>query len=156
MKVNIKRTGRGAPARDGKLLMPIPKHILENFYHKIIQSMRQDDISRLVQNDCLIVLYGERMFYRKDLKEHTSNQVSSRLRELARLLQCLHKETEMKVSTLTQALHTSNFNVLLQCVKIVAGFDEESHSFEKGTVALRLGYDLEKCIAILKAEALKK
>jgi len=117
--------------------------------------MRQDDISRLVQNDCLVVLYGEMMFYRKELEEHTSNQVSSRLRELARLLQCLRKETEMKVSTLTQALHPSNFNVLLQCVKIVAGFDEESHSFEKGTVALRLGYALKKCIAILKAEALK-
>lgn len=88
MRNSTVKRGRGTSARDGKLLMPMPNHISEAFHHKIIQKMRQDDISRLVQNDSLIILYGERIFYRKDVEEHTGNQVSSRCRELSRLLQC--------------------------------------------------------------------
>ena len=135
MRNSTMKRERGTPASDDKLLMPMPNHIAGEFYKQIIQPMRQEDISRLVQNDSLIILYGERMFYRKDIEEHTSNQVSSRLREIGRLLQCLRRASEMKISTLTQALHPSNFNLLLECVREVAGFEADTHQFKEESLS---------------------
>ena len=125
------------------------------FYEKIILRMKRDDIFRLIQNDSLIILYGERSFYKKDLEEHTHNIVSCRMRELGRLLQCLRRNSEMKIASLTQALHPSNFNTVLQCVRELADFDEGTNNFQKGSVAMRLGHSLKKCAAILKSEAIK-
>ena len=61
----------------------------------------------------------------------------------------------MKISSITQALHPSNFDTILQCVREIAGFDEEKNSFKKGSVAMRLGYSMKKCASILKSEAIK-
>ena len=61
----------------------------------------------------------------------------------------------MKIAKLTKALHPSNFNTVLQCVKELADFDEGTNNFQKGSVAMRLGHSLKKCEAILKSEAIK-
>ena len=150
------KRGKGNHVREGKLLMPMPQNISESFYQKVIGKMRQDDITRLIQNDSLLVQFGERMFYRKDMDEHTPNQVSSRLRELGRLLKKIRVNSQMKISSIKQAIHPSNFNVLLQSVREVAEYDESTHKFGKGSVALRLGYSLKKCSAVLKADAHKQ
>ncbi|GFN91148.1 hypothetical protein, conserved [Plakobranchus ocellatus] len=62
----------------------------------------------------------------------------------------------MKVSTLTQALHPENFDIIIQSVRELAEFDEEQHHFKRRSLALRLGRSLKKCAFVLKAEAIKK
>ena len=64
-------------------------------------------------------------------------------------------ESEMKVSSLTEALDPTNFELLLSCVKILAEYDETSNQFQKGSLALRLGYSLKTCALILQSEAIK-
>ena len=155
MRNKSEHSSKGQPVKEGRLAMPIPKHLSQVFYEKIILRMKKDDIFRLIQNDSLIILFGERAFYSKDLEEHTPNTISCRLRELGRLLQCLRRKSEMKISSITQALHPSIFDTILQCVREIAGFDEEKNSFKKGSVAMRLGYSMKKCASILKSEAIK-
>jgi len=155
MRNKSEHSSKGQPVKEGRLAMPIPKHLSQVFYEKIILRMKKDYIFRLIQNDSLIILFGERAFYSKDLEEHTPNTISCRLRELGRLLQCLRRKSEMKISSITQALHPSIFDTILQCVREIAGFDEEKNSFKKGSVAMRLGYSMKKCASILKSEAIK-
>ena len=101
MRNDCAESKKGHPVKDGKLSMPVPKNVSHAFYEKIILRMKKDDIFRLIQNDSLIIWYGERSFYRKDLEEHTHNIVSCRMRELGRLLQCLRRNSEMKIASLT-------------------------------------------------------
>ena len=77
------------------------------------------------------------------------------MRELGRLLKTMRFESEMKVSSLTQMLDPTNFDLLLRCVKILAEYDETSKQFKKGSLALRLGYSLKTCALILQSEAIK-
>ena len=156
MRENPVKSAKGHAVKNGRLIMPVPKNVSTSFYEKVVMRMKQDDILRLIQNDHLIILYGERSFYRKDLEEHTHNIISCRMRELGRLLKCLREKSEMKIPSLTQALHPSNFDIVLQCVRHLADFDEGTNTFRKGSVAMRLGHSLKKCAAILKSEAIKK
>ena len=69
--------------------------------------MKKDNILRRFMNDDLILRFGERMYYKRDLEEHTADHISGRMRELARLVECLREDTQMRISSLTQALNVA-------------------------------------------------
>lgn len=77
-------------------------------------------------------------------------------RELGRLLKCLRDKSSMRISNLSQALHPSNFDLLVTCVRELAEYNDETHQFKKGTLVLKIRYSLKKCVSILKAEAIKR
>ena len=60
-----------------------------------------------------------------------------------------------RISTLIEALSAANFMVLLAAVRELCGYDETSHSFNKGSLAVKIGYALKHCNAILKSKAAK-
>ena len=79
--------------------------------------MNKDDIYRCIVSDSIILAFGERMYSRKDVDEHTPNQVSSRLHELGRLLKLLRQESNVHVKTISIAMEVVNFDLLVGCIK---------------------------------------
>lgn len=152
---------RGQCAAQARMLLPLPQGMTSVFFEKVILKMKDDDIRRLVQADSLILKYGERLFSRRDIEEHSSGQISGRLRELGRLLQLLRRHSvmkgrsEMKVATLARAIDPSNFDLLIACVKELGQFNHSTNMCKKGSLVLKLGYSLKKCSQILQAEAIK-
>jgi hypothetical protein len=154
-KADGKRMKRGQCALLGSMLFPVPHGTTPAFFEKVISKLRDDEISRLIQNDSLMLRYGERLFSRRDIEEHSYGQINGRLRELGRLCQLLRNASGMTVSSLTQAIDPINFDLLVAKVKELGQFSASSNMCGKGSLVLKLGYSLRKCNTILKAESIK-
>ena len=109
-------------------------------------------ISHLTFSVTLILSYGERLYSTTDIEEHTPNQVRGRIQDLKLLRQL----SQMKVSTLSASLDVGNFDILVQCVRELAEFDDSTHQFLNGSLALRVGYSLNKCSQMKKTQAIKE
>ena len=142
--------------KEGELLLPVPCDVSRGFYSNVLSRMNKDDIYRCIVSDSIILAFGERMYSRKDVDEHTPNQVSSRLRELGRLLKLLRQESNVHVKTISIAMEVVNFDLLVGCIKKLAEFDDSTHLFGKASLALRLGYSLKKCSHIKKSIAIRE
>ena len=51
-------------------------------------------------------------------------------------------------------IHPQHFNHVIRAVKEVAGFDEKTNTFEKPTLATKLGQSIQRVADIMEAEAL--
>ena len=147
---------RGEAARLGRLMLPIPLDVSASIYNTVLAKLRPDDISRIIKGDALILDYGRRLFEKRDVEEHAAGQINSKMREMARLLQVIRKQSKMTVTTLNAAIDASSFDVLVSSVKELASFDDSKHQFMKGSLAMRLGHALKKCSQIKKSEATKQ
>ncbi|XP_068679266.1 uncharacterized protein [Montipora foliosa] len=124
-------------------------------YKNVISSMRNDSISSIARRDQLITNFGAAIFEKVGIKN--ANYVSQRMRQLARLLQTLRLQNKRNDATLEEFIDTSMFDTLVDAVKELCRFDEESR-LEIGipSLALKLGHSLKKCAQVLKSSALRK
>ena len=136
------KLGRGTAYREGNLMLPIPKNVSKSLWQNVLLKMIDDPISRKVKNDSLIIAFGERMYHKRDVEEHTSSQISGRMRELARLVMDLQDQSNGNIKSLAEALLVKNFDTLVASVRSVAEYSDETHSFGKGSLALKLGYSI--------------
>lgn len=151
-----KQMKKGECSLMGRLLLPLPEGVSAAFFQKVIGKMKEDDISRIVRADSLILRYGERLFSRRDIEEHSSAQISCRLREMGRLCLLLRKKEGMRISTITQAIDPVHFDALVAAVRELGEFSTSTNMCKKGSLVLKLGYSLKKCSHILKAEGIKR
>ena len=49
-------------------------------------SMKKVDVKKIVLKDPVIMQYGERMFMKKDIQEHTPNNISSRMHIMGKFM----------------------------------------------------------------------
>ncbi|XP_070178264.1 uncharacterized protein [Littorina saxatilis] len=145
----------GECSKVGSYMLPIGKEKNSAFFQAVVGRMRDDAVMRVIANDSLIIKFGSRLFYKKDVEEHTRGNISSRLRELGRLVLELKAKSEMKVASLKQALDPIHFDLVIETVRAMAHFEEPSHAYKKGNLALKLGYSLKTCCKILVSEAIK-
>ena len=145
----------GECSKVGAYMLPIEEEKNSAFFQAVIGRLRDDAVRRVIENDSLIIKFGSRLFYKKDVEEHTGGNISSRLRELGRLVLDLKTKSEMKVASLKQALDPVHFDLVIETVRVMAHFEEPSHAYKKGNLALKLGYSLKNCCKILVSEAIK-
>lgn len=151
---NVKKLGvRGQAVRSGRLLLPVPDDVTTSFYGEVLNHMSNDDVTQVVKNDSLILLFGQRKWDRKDADEHTANTVSCKMRELGRLLLAC-RELGNKITSIDNCLKPGNFNSVINAVKHVAGFDEATRKYKTPTLAMSLGYSLKKCAKLLRTSGL--
>ena len=124
-------------------MVPVGQGKFSALFQDVLARMRDDSVSRIVKGDSLIIMFGERMFGRRDIEEHTRGHISSQLRELGRLMMLVRKKSHMKVTTLTSALDPSNFDLVIACVRELGNYQDCSHTFLKRTLALKIGYTLQ-------------
>ncbi len=119
---------------------------------KLLTVMKDDDISAAVRSDFCILQLAQ-SFYNKHGQDPTKyDYIRQKLREVGRLLLILRKE--FSVQTLEDAVRPANFNVVIQAVKRVSGFDDGKHSHQTPSLALKLGHSLNKICDIVHCRAL--
>ncbi|XP_063908932.1 uncharacterized protein LOC135126741 [Zophobas morio] len=94
---------------------------------EVFPTMRPDEISFTAKTDPLICAVARRY-----LKSHRDKQfrlvASRKMRQLASLL--IEIKKKIKVKSLFQALDPLNFDILVQCTKIISRYDAETDSYE--------------------------
>nr|XP_022296603.1 uncharacterized protein LOC111106281 isoform X2 [Crassostrea virginica] len=136
----------------GRLLFPSTcanKH----FQEKVLSVMKDDEIKTVIVSDKRIIDFGSRMFEKHGKDEHKNIYISQKLRELGRLVKCSKNQS---LNSVDELLCTNNWDTLIKCVKEVAGYSEESHTFTTPSLALKLGHSLQKSANFLKSEGLKE
>ncbi|XP_060084134.1 uncharacterized protein LOC132563388 [Ylistrum balloti] len=121
----------------------------ESFYKWVILSM-VNDVFSVVTSDSLIMNFGKRLFDNKDIQEHTPNHINGRMRELGRLMLETRK-LPSPIFSLEDCLNPLNFYTIVSCVKSLAGFNEDTYFYTTPSLALKVGYSLQRCAKILES-----
>ena len=124
-----------------------------SFTEKILYGMICDEVTKSAVSDPLIIKLGETLF-KKVNKPHSVNYVRQRMRQTARLLNKI-KEFDSSIEKLQDALKPSKFDLIVKAVKECSKFDETSGMYTTAGLALKIGYNLDKCSLILISNAIK-
>ncbi len=127
----------------------------DNHISNVLIKMKCDHVSSTAKRDNLILAFGERLYNKRGVEEHNAVEVSCRMRELARLVIDLQQQSNGMISSLNDALLVKNFQTLVQSVRRLAEFSDETHSFKKGSLALKLGCSVKKSAMIQKSNAIQ-
>ncbi|KAM9426035.1 uncharacterized protein KZ484_015772 isoform 2-T2 [Pholidichthys leucotaenia] len=119
---------------------------------KLLSRMRKDLISTTVCSDNCILQLAQ-FFYNKhggDPAKH--DYIRMKVREVGRLLLVLRRD--FSIYSLEEAMSPVNFHMAIQAIKKMAGFDGEMNCYRLPSVALKLGYSLQKICDIIHIKAL--
>lgn len=108
---------------------------------EVFQHMIADDISLTVKSDVLICLYGE-VLLSKHKREQISSLISSKIREMARMLIAL-RSINPDIKYLFDALKLELFNCFVMAAKNFSGYDPQKKSFRVPFLALHMGTNLK-------------
>ncbi|XP_023146045.2 uncharacterized protein LOC111581896 [Amphiprion ocellaris] len=119
----------------------------------IIGDMVNDEVTQAIIDDRIILQYAEQMFdkYGRDVKKH--HYIRQNLRQVGRLVLEAQKITPMQ--SLEDFFHPSNFRHVVSAVNVLAGYDSEHKTYSTPSLALKLGYCLQKTCGIVEANAVK-
>ncbi|XP_067284389.1 uncharacterized protein [Pseudorasbora parva] len=119
---------------------------------KILGNMKDDDISSVVRND-FIILQLSQCLYNKHGNDPTKYEyIRQKVREMGRLLLSLRKNNS--IFSFEDAVKPNNFNKVVEAVKDVAGYNEESHSYKTPSLVQKLGRSLDKIGDIILCRAI--
>ncbi|XP_008286893.1 uncharacterized protein LOC103362345 [Stegastes partitus] len=119
----------------------------------IIGEMVYDEVTQAVIGDRIIRQYAEQMFdqYGRDVQKH--HYIRQNLRQVGRLVLEAQKITPMQ--SLEDFFYPSNFRHVVSAVNVLAGYDSERKTYSTPSLALKLGYNLQKTCSIVEANAVK-
>lgn len=119
---------------------------------KLLTVMKDDNITAAVRSDFCILQLAQSFFNKHGQDPTKFEYIRQKLREVGRLLLILQRE--FKIQTLEDAVKPANFYALIQAVKKVSGFNDEKHSYQTPSLALKLGHSLQKICDIVHCRAL--
>lgn len=119
----------------------------------ILGDMVYDDVTRTVMDDRIILQFGEQIFNEHDRSMKKSQYVRQNLRQVARLVLEAQKVTPLQ--SVEDFLHPSKFPLVVSTVKVLAGYDTEKKTFSCPSLAVKLGYNLQKICKIVEDNAVK-
>ncbi|RVE67818.1 hypothetical protein OJAV_G00085690 [Oryzias javanicus] len=117
----------------------------------IIGEMVYDEVTRAVMEDRTILQFAEQM-----LGEYSSddfNYIRQNLRQTARLVLEAQKTTPL--DRLRDFFHPQNFHHVVSAVRVLSGYDRERKRFGSPSLAIKLGYNLQKICGIVEADAVR-
>ena len=126
----------------------------------VLESMVRDEITSVVKEDDLICTYGSSMLMSSGIKR--SHEISQRMRISARLLLALRAETNKNHFSLMDFVDTDYFDTFIKCTRILAGFSlvngdgENITSFATPSLALKIGYTLDKCLSLVRGISIRR
>jgi hypothetical protein len=137
----------------GRLLLATQKE-KSDALHQIIQGMSNDEVSRCVKQDPLILRFGEKLCLKHGHNKSQHQYIRNSLRELGRLL--LVMKTSHTLRNLEDFLKPPLFMSVIEAAREVSGFNKVTNTYSTPSLALKIGHRLKKCCLILKAEALQQ
>ncbi|XP_022608499.1 uncharacterized protein LOC111227338 isoform X1 [Seriola dumerili] len=122
-------------------------------FKSILCEMIYDDVTQAVMDDKIILQFGEQMFnqHGSDVRKH--DYIRQNLRQIARLVLEAQKITPLK--NLQDFFYPSSFRHVVSAVKVLAGYDPENKTYNIPSLALKLGYHLQKACSIVESNAVK-
>lgn len=116
--------------------------------------LRDDDITRAIRYDELIILYGNKLCKKyRDQRHH--DMIRSILRLLSRFLIALRKY-DKNVTDFSSLYNPKTYNACILAVHKVAQFDPESNTYKVPSIASRLGTLIKKVGQLWVTECIKK
>ena len=143
------------PAASCKLLLPVPKGISRQL-HYLLQGLTNDKVGRVVKTDSLLLELGQREYVKLGHDPDQHNSIRQTLRRMGRLLIEVRKINNVPTTALKDLIDPARFQLVLDAVRITAGFHEDNHQFDKPTLALKLGHCLKRCAKILQGKYIEE
>ncbi|XP_053726500.1 uncharacterized protein LOC128762333 [Synchiropus splendidus] len=127
---------------------------LSEGFKGILSQMIYDDVTRTVLNDKIILQFGEQLFnqHGTDVKRH--DYIRQNLRQLARLVIQAKKATPLR--KLEDFFLPSSFQFVVAAVNVLAGYDPVKQTYSIPSLAIKLGYHLQKACNIVEVNAEKR
>lgn len=138
--------GRSITARIHKAANPILTKV-------VFPVLREDDITRLVRYDELLIKYANKLCDKYKL-QHQHDMIRSRLRLLGRFLAAL-KVINHDIDNFTSLYHPKYYDDIIHAVNEVAGFDKKSNLYKTPSNATNLGTLLKQVGNTLITECIK-
>ncbi|KAG6461028.1 hypothetical protein O3G_MSEX012370 [Manduca sexta] len=118
----------------------------------ILPHLRNDEISDIVRHDFLILSFGTKLFKKK--KEHRSRKaICSKMRDLATLLKIARNEYP-EINTFAELLDPLRYENLIDCIKKMCGFNNETGDVDITSIPARLRPSLLSCVDILYTQTI--
>ncbi|XP_054467443.1 uncharacterized protein LOC129101592 isoform X2 [Anoplopoma fimbria] len=123
-------------------------------FKNILTPMTFDDVTQAIMADEILLQYGEQLFdqYGSNPKKH--DYIRQNLRQIARLVLEAQKTTPLK--KLEDFFLPSSFPHVVSAVNVLAGYDPENKSYSLPSLAVKLGYNLQKTCSIVEGNAVKR
>ena len=110
--------------------------------------MLDGDVKLVAKTDPLIMEYTSKFLKRKGMQKKV--YIRDKVRELARFLTAVRKQAGMADKSLDDCVSTADFKKCAEAVNELAEFDEDTATYGKPTLALKLGQALSKVAKIVK------
>ncbi|XP_032371817.1 uncharacterized protein LOC116689395 [Etheostoma spectabile] len=122
-------------------------------FKEVLSNMAYDDVTQAIMEDEVILQFGELLFNKhgSDPKKH--DYIRQNLRQIARLVLEARKITPLE--KLQDFFLPSSFPHVVSAVNVVAGYDPENKTHSIPSLAIKLGYSLQKTCSIVEANAQK-
>ena len=142
---------------EAKLLLPTGSismtDVDKELYLNVISAKKNDSISFMARQDKVILQFGAAILEKVGRKN--TNCVSQRMCQLARLLLKLRARSQEKRAAFENFIDTSKFDNLIEAVKELRGFNQESRlDIGIPSLALKLGHSIKRCTQVVKCSAL--
>ncbi|XP_073701194.1 uncharacterized protein [Garra rufa] len=120
---------------------------------KIINTMRQDDVSFHIRNDSLICKYGESLYGKHGRVRSRHQYIAQRMRELGRFM-LVAKEMDNTVRGLEDLCAPARFQFVVNVAKRLTQFSPGKNEYGKPSTAVKIGFCLKGAVEVLIGQAL--
>ena len=145
-------------ARKGQLLLPensVDSQELGDMVRAFWGDMRQNEVLLTAKNDDLVNAAVRAMLKKKGNEKLYFNTIRNTARELGRLLIKLRDISCLPNAGLADFLKPEHFRTIINATKQVALYNEENCTFQKPTLAKKIGNSLSFCGDILETRAIE-
>ncbi|XP_067312125.1 uncharacterized protein [Pseudorasbora parva] len=116
---------------------------------KLLNSMNQDQVALETRNDWCILELGKHLYNKHGSRLKMHEHIRQKMRELGRLLICAREVSPLR--SIKELVNPQNFMHTINAVKRAGGYNEETHVFEKASVAVKLGQSLNKIAMLIES-----
>lgn len=145
---------RNALAISSQLLLPNETEASSTLLN-VTRGMKADTVTRIVKSDPILLAFGEKLCTKHGHDSDRYNYIRQRLREVARLVQELRRETREDDKQFQDFMYPTNFQLITKCCKLVAGYDVATNTYATPSLALKIGHTLQKCLKILIGKSIE-
>jgi hypothetical protein len=124
----------------------------------VLDSLRQDDVSRAIKSDPLLLLLGKVQFCK--LGSSRAGQVREKLRIICRLKLQLRKSLNQPSASIGDFVASKHFDACMSAVRNLSIVSKEqtlsgTQMLEKPALALKAGQLLKKCALLKRGQAIR-
>ncbi|XP_070820041.1 uncharacterized protein [Chaetodon trifascialis] len=149
-KCNTTKPGKSRIQSLCAYAQPVPDGVGRKVW-ELVNAMHQDEVTNIIRQEKSILRFGEHLYSKHGHDKTKHEYIRQKMREIGRLI--LQSRKSGRLKRIEDFYVPSNFNRVVDAVKDVAGFDEDTNTYKTPSLALKLGHTLKKIADILECDA---